>query len=233
MQLSQASLAKLNEIDPNSYLVHQVSGEIMESMNNLDGALLEYKKAVELAPARHGTHYHLANAYWTLFMWEPAKKEFLAELVNDPQNCQAHWKLETFFSNSKQNRRVRWRKKIKRCTLPDRRSTRRSRPRLVEARAIRRGSKRLAKNRGRRPRGTQASFSSGAGVPRFGALSAGPNGNAYVQQAAGRSSSSESKSREADPAKQRAEHDSIAVLLNPRLMRAQKESRGTRPRLRR
>lgn len=93
MELSQTSLAKLNEIDKNSYLVHQVSGEIMESMNNLDGALLEYKKAVELAPERHGTHYHLANAYWTLLMWEPAKKEFLAELVNDPQNCQAHWKL--------------------------------------------------------------------------------------------------------------------------------------------
>ena len=93
MHLSQASLAKLNEIDPNSYLVHQVSGEIMESMNNLDGALLEYKKAVELAPDRHGTHYHLGNAYWLLLMWEPAKKEFLAELRNDPQNCQAQWKL--------------------------------------------------------------------------------------------------------------------------------------------
>jgi tetratricopeptide (TPR) repeat protein len=65
----------------------------MESMNNLDGALLEYKKAVDLAPDRRGTHYHLGNAYWSLLMWEPAKKEFLAELVNDPQNCQAHWKL--------------------------------------------------------------------------------------------------------------------------------------------
>lgn len=93
MQLSQASLAKLSEIDPNSYLVHQISGEVMESMNNLDGALLEYKKAVELAPDKQGTHYHLANAYWSLLMWEPAKKEFLAELVNDPQNCQVHWKL--------------------------------------------------------------------------------------------------------------------------------------------
>ncbi len=93
IQLSQESLAKLNEIDPNSYLVHQVSGEVMESMNNLDGALLEYKKAVEIAPDRHGTHYHLGNAYWLLLMWEPAKKEFLAELANDPQNCRAHWKL--------------------------------------------------------------------------------------------------------------------------------------------
>jgi len=93
MQLSQASLAKLNEIDPNSYLSHQISGEVMESMNNMDGALLEYKRAVEVAPDRHGTHYHLGNAYWKLLMWDPARKEFLAELANDPQNCQAQWKL--------------------------------------------------------------------------------------------------------------------------------------------
>jgi tetratricopeptide (TPR) repeat protein len=93
LQLSQTSLAKLNEIDPNSYLSHQISGEVMESMNNLDGALLEYKKAVELAPDHRGTHYHLGNAYWLLLMWEPAKKEFLAELANDPQNCQVRWKL--------------------------------------------------------------------------------------------------------------------------------------------
>jgi len=93
MQLSQASLARLNEIDPNSYLSHQISGEVMESMNNMDGALLEYKRAVEVAPDRHGTHYHLGNAYWKLLMWDPARKEFLAELANDPQNCQAQWKL--------------------------------------------------------------------------------------------------------------------------------------------
>ena len=93
MQLSQASLARLNEIDPNSYLSHQISGEVMESMNNMDGALLEYKRAVEVAPDRHGTHYHLGNAYWKLLMWDPARKEFLAELANDSQNCQAQWKL--------------------------------------------------------------------------------------------------------------------------------------------
>ena len=93
MQLSQESLAKLNQIDPNSYLVHQASGEIMESMNNLDGALLEFKRTVESAPDRQGAHNHLGNAYWLLSMWDPAKKEFRAELAIDPKNCQARWKL--------------------------------------------------------------------------------------------------------------------------------------------
>ena len=52
----------MNEIDPESVWVHEISGEVMESMKNYEGAVLEYKKAVELAPQQAGTHYLLANA---------------------------------------------------------------------------------------------------------------------------------------------------------------------------
>jgi len=93
MQLSQEALSKLQEIDPNSYLVHEVSGEIMESMNNFDGAIVEYKKAVELAPQQPGTHYRLANVYYLLLDYDSATREFQAELANDPRNCSAQWKL--------------------------------------------------------------------------------------------------------------------------------------------
>ncbi len=93
MQLSQAALGKLRDIDPNSVLVHEVSGEIMESMNNFDGAILEYKKAVEMAPNEPGTHYKLANAYWSISQWDAATTEFQAELANDPRNCAARGKL--------------------------------------------------------------------------------------------------------------------------------------------
>jgi tetratricopeptide (TPR) repeat protein len=93
MKLSEQALSKLNEIDSNSVWAHEISGEIMESMKNYDGALLEYKKAVEMAPDQAGTHYMLANAYWSLSMWEAATEQFRAELVNAPMNCQAQWKL--------------------------------------------------------------------------------------------------------------------------------------------
>jgi tetratricopeptide (TPR) repeat protein len=76
MQLSQEALTRLREVDPDSYLVHEVSGEIMESMNNFDGAIIEYKKAVELAPQQPGTHYELGNAYWSISQWESAAKSF-------------------------------------------------------------------------------------------------------------------------------------------------------------
>ena len=65
----------------------------MEGMKNFDGALVEYKKAVERAPEQAGTHYALGNAYWSLRMWDAATEQFNAELVNDPTNCLAQWKI--------------------------------------------------------------------------------------------------------------------------------------------
>jgi tetratricopeptide (TPR) repeat protein len=65
----------------------------MASMKNFDGALVEYKKAVDLAPQQSGTHYKLGNAYWQLDDWADATEQFQAELINDPGNCNARWKL--------------------------------------------------------------------------------------------------------------------------------------------
>lgn len=93
MKLSEEALTKLNALDPNSVWVHEISGEVMESMKNYDGALLEYKKAVEVAPLQAGTHFHLGNAYWSLNMWDAATEQFRAELANDPSNCTAQWKI--------------------------------------------------------------------------------------------------------------------------------------------
>src|SRR5450755_2009633 len=44
MKLSEQSLAKMNAIDPNSVLAHELSAEVMEAMNNFDGAVVELKK---------------------------------------------------------------------------------------------------------------------------------------------------------------------------------------------
>jgi tetratricopeptide (TPR) repeat protein len=93
MKLSEQALGHLNDIDPNSVWVHQISGEIMESMKNYDGALLEYRKAVELAPNQPGVHFLLGNAYWSLANWSDSVKEFQAELKIVPANCTAQWKI--------------------------------------------------------------------------------------------------------------------------------------------
>jgi tetratricopeptide (TPR) repeat protein len=93
MQLSGEALTKLREIDPDSVRAHEVSGEIMEGMNNFDGAIIEYKKAVEMDPQQPGAHYKLGNAYWSISQWDPATQQFQAELANDPRSCASYYKL--------------------------------------------------------------------------------------------------------------------------------------------
>lgn len=93
LQMSENALKKINEIDPNSVVAHEIAGEIDESMHNYDLALVEYKKAVDMDPQRPGTHLHMGDAYWYIGKWQSAQTEFKSELVNDPNNCIARWKL--------------------------------------------------------------------------------------------------------------------------------------------
>lgn len=93
LQLSEDALGRINKIDPNSLMAHDVAGEIDESMHNYDGALVEYKQAAAMSPRRVGAHMHLAEVYWETSKWDSAAEEFTAELKNDPNNCNAHWKL--------------------------------------------------------------------------------------------------------------------------------------------
>jgi tetratricopeptide (TPR) repeat protein len=93
LQLSEDSLGRINQIDPNSVVAHDVAGEIDESMHNYDGALVEYKKAIDKAPNEAAPHIHMANAFWSISKWDSARTEFEAGLAHDPNNCTAHWKL--------------------------------------------------------------------------------------------------------------------------------------------
>jgi tetratricopeptide (TPR) repeat protein len=93
LQLSEDALKKINEIDPDSVVAHEIAGEIDESMHNYDLALVEYKKAIDMAPQTPGTHMHMGDAFWHMGKWQSAQAEFRAELTNDPNSCLARWKL--------------------------------------------------------------------------------------------------------------------------------------------
>ena len=93
LQLSEDALKKIDDIDPNSVVAHEIAGEIDESMHNYDLALVEYKKAIDMAPQLPGTHMHMGDAFWNIGKWQSAQTEFKAELVNDPNSCMARWKL--------------------------------------------------------------------------------------------------------------------------------------------
>jgi tetratricopeptide (TPR) repeat protein len=93
MQLSEQALGKVNEIGPNSVWSHEISAELMESMKNYNGAIVEWKNAVEAAPKQPGLHFKLGDLYWSLSQWDNATQQFEQELAIDPNNCAAEWKL--------------------------------------------------------------------------------------------------------------------------------------------
>jgi len=93
LQLSESALAKVNEIDPNSIWAHQISSDMAEGVKNYDGAILEMKKALALAPRQPGLHYKLGDLYRETGQLDAAFAEFSAEQANDPNNCRVAWKL--------------------------------------------------------------------------------------------------------------------------------------------
>lgn len=93
LKLSESALGKVREINPNSFVSHEVAGEIDQSMHNYGGAMVEFKKAVTQAPQDPGTHLRLANIYWLMGKWGSAESEFRAALKLAPNDCQARWKL--------------------------------------------------------------------------------------------------------------------------------------------
>jgi tetratricopeptide (TPR) repeat protein len=93
MQLSQQALGKVNQIDPDSVWAHEISAELMESMKNYEGAVVEWKKAIAAAPRLPGVHFKLGDLYWSLSQWDNATAEFEAEKQIDPRNCMVDWKL--------------------------------------------------------------------------------------------------------------------------------------------
>jgi len=92
LAMSVSAMQKADALDPDSVLAHEIAGEVMHSMKNEDGALVEFQKAVQMAPTQPGTHQHLADALWEIGKWDSAREEYLAELENDSGNCAARWK---------------------------------------------------------------------------------------------------------------------------------------------
>ena len=93
LQLSQQAFAKVQSIDLNSPIAEEMAGEIMESMQNTQGAVEAYKKALAASPDSVSALDHLGNLYWSTGDWAHAHEFLTRQLAKQPQNCIAHWKL--------------------------------------------------------------------------------------------------------------------------------------------
>ena len=93
LQLSENALKKINEIDPDSVVAHEIAGEIDESMHNYDLALVEYKKAVDWRPKRRVPTCTWATRTGTSANGSRRRRSSRPNWPTIQNNCMAHWKL--------------------------------------------------------------------------------------------------------------------------------------------
>ncbi len=103
LEMSQSSLLRARDLNPDSALAHELQGEAFEALGNLKQAQAEYQAAVQISPDKPGTHEHLGDILWVQGQWAPSRAEFEAELRNDPNNCSARWKAANTYLNEREN----------------------------------------------------------------------------------------------------------------------------------
>lgn len=95
--LSLQASQELMRTAPQSYQVHELNAEALETQGKWDEAIAEYRKILEKDPRLPGIHYRIGrvilSAPATDTTAEDAKKEFQQELEVDPTNAGAEYVL--------------------------------------------------------------------------------------------------------------------------------------------
>lgn len=94
-----ADLTRAVEIEPKLYQAHYLRGNALMNSNDVDSAIAEYRKAIDLAPGQPRTYFQLALALRAK-QDEPAEQSALQKLlVIDPQYAMAHSELGRILIN--------------------------------------------------------------------------------------------------------------------------------------
>jgi tetratricopeptide (TPR) repeat protein len=91
--VSKNSYARMFTADPKSWRVHQVLAQANAEAEHHTDAIAEYEEAIKLAPTQTGLHEELGSEYRNARMPEQAAAAFQRELVIDPYNVLAKYKL--------------------------------------------------------------------------------------------------------------------------------------------
>jgi len=91
--VSKNSYARMFTADPKSWRVHQVLAQANAEADQHTDAIAEYEAAIKLAPTQPGLHEELGSEYRNARMPQEAAAAFQRELVIDPYNVLAKYKL--------------------------------------------------------------------------------------------------------------------------------------------
>ena len=91
--VSQNSYEKMFKVDPHSWRVHQVLGQMAAEAERHEDAIAQYEAAIKLAPAQSGLHEELAGEYHAAARIPEAEAAYRQELQIDPHNVVARYRL--------------------------------------------------------------------------------------------------------------------------------------------
>lgn len=85
-KLATAAYLNLYQADPNSYRMHQLSGDLAAAKNDDGKAIEEYRAAIALKAALPNLHYSLGHVLWKDLKVSEARQEFEEELKLNSQH---------------------------------------------------------------------------------------------------------------------------------------------------
>lgn len=83
---SLQAIERLKELDPDSFQLHALMGEIYSNEKQYGDAIREYKAALAKRPDAPGIHFSIGVAYWVEHDRERAEPEFLEAFKENPDN---------------------------------------------------------------------------------------------------------------------------------------------------
>ena len=85
-KLATSAYLTLYDTDPNSYRMHQLSGDLAAAKDDDGKAIEEYRAAIALKPTLPNLHYSLGHVLWKDLKVNEARQELEAELKLNPRH---------------------------------------------------------------------------------------------------------------------------------------------------
>jgi tetratricopeptide (TPR) repeat protein len=84
---SLEAIERLRALDPDSFQLHVLQGELDSDSEKYSEAIKQYEAALAKQPGAMGIHFAIGVAYWVQYEIAPAKEEFLLALKENPNDA--------------------------------------------------------------------------------------------------------------------------------------------------
>ena len=92
-------LEQMIEIDPDSYRVHQLTGEQQEQKTEYEKAVRSYQTALAKRPDLSGIRFAIGQVYWKMQQYDSAQQWLIEELNRNPHHGLTHYRLGSIYTD--------------------------------------------------------------------------------------------------------------------------------------